>query len=203
MSTKYSLLVAFYLFLFFLFFLLIIPFVYISNDNPLPGHPLHQLPIPWYPTSQLPLHQPPHPTCILPYHLCLYECAPVPTHPVQAYHSSIPLCWGIKPTQDQGPSLPLLSGKAILCFGSLQVHSLLGGLVFGRTGWSAHPMLFFQWGCNPPPLLQSFCQLPYQVLWAQSDGWLQASTSALISCWPDLPRNRHTRFLSASASRLQ
>jgi hypothetical protein len=28
-----------------------------------------------------------------------------------------------------------------------------------------------------------------QVQWAQSDGWLQASTSALVRCWPDLTSN--------------
>jgi hypothetical protein len=70
---------------------------------------------------------------------------------------------------DQGPPLPLLSDKAILCYiyilshGSLQVHSLVGGLVSGRTGWSGKPMLFSQWDCNPTLLLQSFHQLPYQV----------------------------------------
>jgi hypothetical protein len=36
-----------------------------------------------------------------------------------------------------------------------------------------------------------------QVPWVQSDGWLQASTPALVSCWPDLPRNCCTRFLSS------
>jgi len=65
---------------------------------------------------------------------------------------------------------------------------------------SGQPTLLFQWGCNPP-LPQPFCQLSNQVPWVQSDGWLQASTSALVSCWPDFLRNLcHTRFLSASAS---
>jgi hypothetical protein len=49
-------------------------------------------------------------------------------------------------------------------------------------------MLLFQWGCNPLPLLQSFCQLPHQVPWVQPDGWLQASASDLVSCYPDLPK---------------
>jgi hypothetical protein len=53
---------------------------------------------------------------------------------------------------------------------------------------------------QPPPPFQSFCQLPDQVPWVQSDGWHQISTSALVSCWPNLPRNCHTRFLSVSAS---
>ena len=35
---------------------------------------------------------------------------------------------------------------------------------------------------------------------AQFNGWIQASTSVLVSCWQNLPRNCQTRFLSASAS---
>ena len=73
--------------------------------------------------------------------LCLHEGAPPPTKLLLPHHSSIPLCWGIKSPQDQGPPLPLLSGKAILCYiciwshGSLQVHSLVGDLDSGRTEW--------------------------------------------------------------------
>ena len=43
----------------------------------------------------------------------LYEGAPPPTHPFLPHCSSIPLCWGTKPPQDQGPPLPLMSDKAI------------------------------------------------------------------------------------------
>ena len=142
----------------------------------------------------------PYPTSAFSAPLCLYEGALPSTHTFLPHHSSMPLRGGIKPPLDQGPPLLLLSAKAILCYiyilshGSFQVHSLVGGLDSGRTGWSGQPMLFFQWGCNSPPLPQSFCQLPHQVSWAQSDGWLQASTSALVSCWPDLLRNCHTRF---------
>jgi hypothetical protein len=129
----------------------------------------------------------------------VFAYPPTLSHP---HRSSISL----KPPWDQGPLLPLLSGKAILCYiciwshGSLQAHSLVGGLDSGRTWWSGQPMLFFQWGCNTPLLLQSLHQFPHQGPWAQSDGWLQASTSTLFSCWPDFPRNCHTRFQSASAS---
>ena len=52
-------------------------------------------------------------------------------------------------------------------------------------------------------LLQFFHQLHYRGLWSQSDGWLQASTSALVCCCLNLPKNSHTRFLSVSASRQQ
>jgi hypothetical protein len=69
----------------------------------------------WYPTSQLPLYQPPIPH-LPPPPLCLYEGVLLITHPFPPHCSSIPLRWGIKPPQDRGPPLPLLSGKAILCY---------------------------------------------------------------------------------------
>jgi hypothetical protein len=53
----------------------------------------------------------------------------------------IPLHWGIEPSQDQGPLLPLMSNKAILCYicrwsdESNHVYSLVGGLVPGSSGW--------------------------------------------------------------------
>jgi hypothetical protein len=97
------------------------------------------------------------------------DCAPVHTYSLLPHHSSISLHWGIKPPQDQGPPLPLMSDKAIFCYiciwshGFLHVHSLIGGLIPGSPGWSGQPMLFFLWGCNPPLLLHSFCQLPHGV----------------------------------------
>jgi hypothetical protein len=42
--------------------------------------------------------QTPHP---IPPSLCLYESAPPTTQPLLPHHSSIPLCWGIKPPQDK------------------------------------------------------------------------------------------------------
>ena len=61
-------------------------------------------------------------------------------HPPTLSHPTTILCWGIKPPQDQGPPLPLLSDKAILCYicvwshESLPVHFLVSGLVSGSTG---------------------------------------------------------------------
>ena len=98
-----------------------------------------------------------------------FVTVPILLYVILDHHSSMPLRGGIKPPLDQGPPLLLLSAKAILCYiyilshGSFQVHSLVGGLDSGSTGWSGHSMLFFQWGCNSPPLPQSFCQLPHQV----------------------------------------
>jgi hypothetical protein len=136
--------------------------------------------------------------------LPLWGCSHPPIPPPPLYPSSIPLHWGIKPPQDQGSPLQLMSDKAILFYlciwrhGSLPVHSLVGSLVPGITGWSLQ-LISFLWSCNPQ-VLQSFCQLPHQGPWAQSDGWLQASTSVLVSCWLTLPSSSHNWFMSASTS---
>ena len=72
-----------------------------------------------------------HPPSSLP----LRECSPL-THPLSPYTSSIPLHWGIKPLEDQGPPLP---DKAILYYicswsrGPDHVCSLVGGLVPGSS----------------------------------------------------------------------
>lgn len=39
-----------------------------------------------------------------------------PTHPLLPHLPSIPLHLGIKPSQDQGPLLPLMPDNAILCY---------------------------------------------------------------------------------------
>jgi hypothetical protein len=78
-----------------------------------------------YTLSRSPLQKPPFP----PSFFCLYEGAPQPTHPLLPSQTGISLHWGIKPPQDQGPLLSLMSNKAILCHicswnhGSLHVYS--------------------------------------------------------------------------------
>jgi hypothetical protein len=82
----------------------------------------------------------------IPYPLPLWGS---PTHhPLLPHRPSIPLHWGIKPSQDQGPLLPLMPYKVILCYicswshGSLHVYSLVGGLVLEisrESGW----LIFF------------------------------------------------------------
>jgi hypothetical protein len=140
---------------------------------------------------------PGHPTSALPALFCLYESALPPTYILLPHRSSIPLHWA---TEAKG--LPFLCCWAMPTFLS-EANITLGTflawrLASGRTGWSGQPMLLLQCGCNS--LLQSFCQLPHQVPWVQSDCWLLASNSALVSCWSDFPSNGHTRFLSPSAS---
>jgi hypothetical protein len=59
---------------------------------------------------------------------CSHECVRPPTHPHPPHCPHIPLHWGIKPSQDQGPPLPLMPDNAILCYicsrshGSLHVY---------------------------------------------------------------------------------
>jgi hypothetical protein len=47
---------------------------------------------------------------------CFCEGAPPPTHPLPTHCPSISLHWGIEPSQDQGPPLPLMLDKTILCY---------------------------------------------------------------------------------------
>ena len=47
---------------------------------------------------------------------CFYEGGPPPTHTLLPQYPSIPLYWGIKPSQDEGPLLPLMQDKAILSY---------------------------------------------------------------------------------------
>jgi hypothetical protein len=69
-----------------------------------------------------------------------YSPSPPPTHTLLPSCPGLPLHWGIKPPQAQGPFLPLKFNKAILCHicswssGSLHVHSLVDGPVPGISG---------------------------------------------------------------------
>jgi hypothetical protein len=108
---------------------------------------------------------------------CLYEGAPL--------LSSLPgisLHWSMEPPQAQGPLLPLMSNKAILCHicswsnGSLHVYSLVCGTVAGSSrGWPGRLTLLFPlWGCNPPHLLQSLlqcCWCEHLPLYLSSTFW--------------------------------
>ena len=48
--------------------------------------------------------------------LCLNEGASLPTYSLLPFCFCISLYWGIKPPQDKGPPLLLLSGKIIICY---------------------------------------------------------------------------------------
>ena len=86
-----------------------------------------------------------------PHPLCLYEDAPPPTHPLPPHLSSIPLCWGIKPPQDQEPPLPLMPDKAILCYICSWSHGSLHNIHFLKRFTHqkrvSDPIID---GCEPP-----------------------------------------------------
>jgi hypothetical protein len=96
-------------------------FIYISNVIPFSS--LH---------SRNLLSNPPSP--------CLYEGVPPSTYPLPPFCPVIPLHWSIESPQAQGPLLPLMSNKSILCHicsrshGSLHVYSLVGGPIPGSSG---------------------------------------------------------------------
>ena len=105
-------------------------------------------PLFWYP------HQKPVPTSLSP-------CSP--TYPFLLPCPGIHLHGSIEPSLDQGPLLPLMTNKAILCYicswspVSLHIYSSVGAFVPESsvgTGWFI--LLFFLWGCKPLQLLGSF-----------------------------------------------
>jgi hypothetical protein len=111
----------------------------------------------------------------------------------------------------KGPLLPLMPDKAILCYkcswshGSLHLCSLVGGLVPGRfEASSCLILLFFQWGCKPLQLLQSF---PYLLQFRSSCSvqWLAASIHICICQTLEEPLRRKlyqapvSKYLLASA----
>ena len=72
------------------YILLDILFIYISNVIPFPGFPSTN----------------PYSISLLP---CFYKG-------VLPHRPAIPIHWGIKPSQNQWPFLPLMPDKAILCY---------------------------------------------------------------------------------------
>ena len=123
-------------------------FIYISNVFPflgLPFRPLHPILLP----------------------LPLWGCSPM--QPLPPSCPGIPLHWVIKHPQAQGPLLPLMSNKAILChicsqsYGSLHVYSLVVGPVTRSSGVTGLLTLLLPIrGGKPPQLLQSLLQLLHQ-----------------------------------------
>jgi hypothetical protein len=85
----------------------------------------------------------------------------LPTQQLSPHCPSIPLHWGIKPSQDQCfsshwcPTRPSSATYAAGAMGLSNVYSLVGGLVSGSsggTGWFI--LFFFLWGCKPLQILQ-------------------------------------------------
>jgi hypothetical protein len=149
----------------FSFLFLDIFFIYISNIISFPGLTLHPKPLP-------------HPSS---------PCLPSPLLPSCP---GIPLHWGMEHPQAQGPLLPLMSNKAIICHicgrshGFLHVYSLVGGPVSGSSrGFSQLTLLLLSRACKLPQLLQFPLKLLLQGPRAQSNGWLQACASVFVRLW--------------------
>ena len=53
------------------------------------------------------------------------------THPLPPSYHGIALHWGIEPSQDQGPLLPLMSHKVFLCYTCSWIH----GSLHMYSGW--------------------------------------------------------------------
>jgi hypothetical protein len=78
----------------------------------------------------------------LPHSPCpgFYEGDPPPIHPLPPPCPQIPLHCSIESSNDQGPLLPLMPNKIILCYicgwshGSFYAYPLVGGLVL-RSSW--------------------------------------------------------------------
>jgi hypothetical protein len=126
-------------------FLLIIPFIYISNYIPLPSYhstasllDMHPLPLCFASIRVLP--RPP-----------TFSNPTAPAFPYAGVSTSI----GLRTS----PPLDVKQDHLLLHMYLepwILVHSLAGGLVPMRTGWSGQLTLFFLCGCNSPQLIQSF-----------------------------------------------
>ena len=87
-----------------------------------------------YSLSQFPLLEISYPISLP---VLLWGSTP-PTHPVPLPCPGIPLQWVIKLSKDQGPLLPLMLDKAILCYiygWNHVLYSLVGSLDSGSSGW--------------------------------------------------------------------
>jgi hypothetical protein len=86
-------------------------------------------PLSWSLTPEIPYPIPSPPASL--------RVFPPPTHPLQPPRPGIPLHWGTKPSQDQGPLIPLMSNKTILCYICSWSHGFL------------HVYLIFGWRFSP------------------------------------------------------
>ena len=79
---------------------------------------------------------PPYPTP----HLCFYKGAPPPIYPLPPHYLSIPLYWGINPSQDQGHLILLMPEKPHPLL-HMQLKSWVSPCVF--FGWLFSPWEFW------------------------------------------------------------
>jgi hypothetical protein len=120
---------------------------------------------------------------------CFYESAPPPTYPLLSHCLSILLHWGIMPSQEQGPLLPLMSEKATSAPSVLSLTPLLGSPCLGR--WLA-VIIYISIGQDlTEPLKRQLYQAPVSKHFLLSTivsefcvcMW-DASPGGVVSRWP-------------------
>jgi hypothetical protein len=170
-----------------IFFVLDIFFIYISNVITFPG-----LPSPGNPLSHTPSP-------------CFYEGTPPLTHPLLPPHLSIPQHWGIKPPQDQGPLLPLMPNNPLL---HMQLEPWVPPCVLFGWWFSLWELLgvwlvnivVLPMGLQIPSAPSVLSLIPPWGPHAQSNSWLQTSTSVFVRVWQSLSGDSHIRLLSTRTS---
>jgi hypothetical protein len=106
---------------------------------------------------------------------CFYDDVPPSNHTFPPPTSLFPYTRAsIKPSWVQGPLLPMMHDKAILCYICSWSHgySFFDGLVPGSSGGSGWLiLLLLLWGCKPLQFLQPFFrELLYWGPHTQSNG---------------------------------
>jgi hypothetical protein len=130
---------------------------------------------------------------------------PPPPPPPPTPCPLIPLHWGIEPSKDQGPLLPLMLEKAILSYmcGWSHGNSLIGGLVPGISSRGRALVVWYCWSSyglqtpSAPSVLSLTLLLGNR---AQSNGWLGASVSVFVRRCQSLSGDSYIMLLSASTS---
>jgi hypothetical protein len=100
---------------------------------------------------------------------CSYEGITLVTHPFLPSCLQFPYTGSsMEPSWNQGPLLPLMPDKNILCYicswsyRSLHMYSLVSGLVPVSSEWTGWLILLFAlWACKTLQLLQSFLYNSY------------------------------------------
>ena len=142
--------------------------------------------------SANPLSHPPLP--------CFCEGAPPPTHPLLPHRPSIPLHWGIRPSQDQGPSLLLMPDKAPSAPSVLPLTLPLGSLC--SVQWLAVSLCICVDQGLAEPLRKQLYQAPVSKYFLASTilsgfgvcMW-DGSTGGAVSDWPFLLSLLHSLSL--------
>ena len=150
---------------------------------------------------QTPFPLPPFPPSPLP----LWGCSPIhPPSPAPPLQHPPMLAHETSTESRASPSIDVSQGYPLLPMYLepwIPPYTLLHWLSSPweyRMAWLSDVVLPMRLQSPSAPLVLP--PTPPQGSWAQSYLWLQASISTLVNCWPNLPRNSHTRFLSASAS---